>query len=379
MLIIGIILGYPLSGGIQMKHISVIAIIMLSLSCTQKQTITDYAVVSFFIGDVSRSGSSASLSIGDVIRENDIIITGERSSCDVKLGSSIIRIKEKSKMSFAMLSNKNNAESTSLELQEGKLLCKPKKLLKGDSFTVKTPTAVAAVRGTEFTIEADPEKTTRIKVFDGKVAVAKRVKAVEDAIPDLLATASPLEEKQSAVIKVKDVEAAEAKIEQSKKSNPNADTAALLNAVKEDIAISPKEVTAFKVEDFSKEGTELVAVKNREPEVVKKVQEVIKKDKKKDETPAPEGRLLITRYEVYFIRNGRVEWEGNLTSSPVRENDKIYIASDNYVFCASPEGPVYWKKQIANDGKIELKGSTATIFVNGKSINLNASTGKEKM
>jgi hypothetical protein len=362
-----------------MKSISIIAVVMLSLSCTQKQTITDYAVVSFFIGDVFRTGSSNTLAIGDVIKESDSITTGERSSCDVKIGSSIIRIKEKSKMSFASLSSKDSSENTSLELQEGRLLCKPKKLLKSESFTVRTPTAVAAVRGTEFTIESDPEKTTRIKVFDGKVAVAKRVKSMEGSISAFLETTAPLEEKQTAVIKVKDVEAAEVKIEQAKKANPNADNAALMDSVKNDVAVSSKDITAFKVEDFSKEGTELVSVKTREPEVVKKVQEVIKKDKQKDEIPAPEGRLLITRYEVYFIKNGRVEWEGNLTSSPIRENNKIYIASDSYVFCASPEGPVYWKKQIVNDGKIELKGSTATIFVNGKTVNLNAANGKEIM
>lgn len=362
-----------------MRYISILAVIIISLSCTQKQTITDYAVVSFYIGDVLRNGSSNTLAIGDVIKENDTIITGERSSCDVKIGSSIIRIKEKSKMSFAALTSNNSSENTALELEEGRILCKPKKLLKSESFTVRTPTAVAAVRGTEFTIESDPEKTTRIKVFDGKVAVVKRVKSMESSIPSILEKTSPLEEKQTAVIRIKDVDIAESKIEQAKKANPNADAAALADAVKNDVAVTSKEITVFKVEDFSKEGTELVAVKTREPEVVKKVQDAIRKDKQKDETPAPEGRLLITRYEVYFIKNGRVEWEGSLTSSPVRENDKIYVASDSYVFCASPEGPVYWKKQITNDGKIELKGSTATIFVNGKSINLNAANGKETM
>ena len=62
------------------------------------------------------------------------------------------------------------------------------------------------------------------------------------------------------------------------------------------------------------------------------------------EKPKPDGRLLITRYEIYFIKNGKVLWEGKVLQQPVRMNDKIFIASGDYVYCASADGPVLWRK-----------------------------------
>jgi hypothetical protein len=87
---------------------------------------------------------------------------------------------------------------------------------------------------------------------------------------------------------------------------------------------------------------------------------------------------LITKYEVYFIKNGRVEWEGKVIEPPVKDKDRIYIASEDYVFCASSDGPVFWKKEIINDGKIDVKGKVTTIFIKGKAQLLDSETGKEK-
>jgi 5'(3')-deoxyribonucleotidase len=155
-------------------------------------------------------------------------------------------------------------------------------------------------------------------------------------------------------------------------ANKTADIATLSSLVQKDVAVGEKEIKAFKVEDFKKENSELIEVKSKEPEVIKQIKEVSK-------LPAPEGRLLITRYEVYFIKNGRVEWEGKIVDPPVKEQDRIYVASEDYVFCASTEGPVYWKKEIINDGKVQVKNNTATIFVKGKAQKLDAKTGTEKM
>ena len=96
---------------------------------------------------------------GDVLKENDIITTGIMSSCDIRIGDSIIRIKEKSKVLISQLLKNGNVENITLGLDIGKMLCKPKKLIKSESFLVKTPTAVAGVRGTQFSVEADIKKT----------------------------------------------------------------------------------------------------------------------------------------------------------------------------------------------------------------------------
>ena len=98
------------------------------MSCS-KQKIMDreYAMITFLIGDVAKNGKSAE--IGDLIDEDDIIRTSVGSFCDVKIGSSVIRIKQKSKVIISQLVNLKNLEKTEVGLSVGKMLCKPKKLL----------------------------------------------------------------------------------------------------------------------------------------------------------------------------------------------------------------------------------------------------------
>ncbi|MGL4368231.1 MAG: FecR family protein [Spirochaetota bacterium] len=351
--------------------ISLAAILAIAVSCSKPANV-DYASVSFFIGEVTKNG--AAVNIGDIVSEKDSISTGTLSSCDIKMGDSIIRVKEKSKMVFSSLGIKNNLEKTTLDLGEGRMLCKPKKLLKSESFTVKTPTAVAAVRGTEFTVETDSNKTTRIKVYDGKVKVAKRVKQLEDRMDTVIEASSAVETQESVIITQKETADAEKIVEKALADNKGADISLVIEKVKNDVAVGDKGIESFKVEDFKQESNELITVKEKEPEVIKQIEKIVKEEK-----PAPEGRLFITRFEIYFINNGRVEWEGNVIAPPVRSKDKIYIASDDYIFCASAEGPVLWKKQIINDGKVELKDGAATIFIKGSPLKLDAETGKDRL
>lgn len=161
------------------KYIVAISVVMTGVligGCSLKE-VDEYAMVTFMIGDVKKN--SVEVQMGDIIKENDIIVTADNSFCDVKIGESIIRIKSLTNVKISTLFKKGNVENTTLGLDSGKMLCKPKKLLKEENFVVKTPTAVAGVRGTQFSIEADKEQTTRIKVFKGEVKVAKRVKQLE--------------------------------------------------------------------------------------------------------------------------------------------------------------------------------------------------------
>ena len=349
--------------------------IAFAVSCSKKAENPD-AAVSFFRGDVTRNGSP--VSIGDVVSESDTIITAAQSSCDIRLGGSIIRIKEKSTLIFSALALGGAAEKTSLELGQGKLLCKPKKLLKDESFTVKTPTAVAAVRGTEFIVESDANQTTRIKVFDGKVKVAKRVKPLEEKMDAVMEASSAVETKESVIITKKETAEAAMKVEKALAENKDADITAVIAKVQNDVAIAPKDIRAFKVEDFKAESAEIITVKEKEPELVKQITKIIKQEKA-EAKPAPEGRLLVTRSEIYFIKNGRVEWEGKVSAAPVKNKGMVYVASEDYIFCASAEGPVLWKKQMINDGKIDVTGDTATIYVKGVPQKFNAETGKERL
>lgn len=61
------------------------------------------------------------------------------------------------------------AKNTSLEMFSGKVQCKVDKLGQDSSFTVKTPSAVAGVRGTQFETVMDNKMNTMVAVSEGKV------------------------------------------------------------------------------------------------------------------------------------------------------------------------------------------------------------------
>jgi len=344
-------------------------------SCT-KQQVDEYATIAFSIGDVKKNGQLAN--IGDILNQNDVIETGTMSSCDIKIGDSMIRIKENSKAILAQLLRKDGIENTTLGLDVGKMICKPKKLLKNESFLVKTPTAVAGVRGTNFSVEADAQKTTRIKVFDGKVAVVKRVEAVEQHIDKIIEAAPVVEEKEKVVITAEDVKKAEKKIEEVIKKEGQATPLAVekvLAAAKEEIVVKKEEVQKFKPEDFKEEKQEIIKIEEKPKEVVKEVAKVVKKTR---QIPQPEGQLLVTRYEIYFVKDGRVEWEGKVINPPTKTEDKIYIASGDYIFCAKTDGTVLWRKKLANDGKLEVEGEKVAVYARGQKKLLDKLTGEEE-
>lgn len=354
----------------------VCCIIAVSLWAGCAKVEDEYATVMFLIGSVTKN--NVSVEIGETIKENDRLVTGAQSSCDLKIGESIIRIKENSTVLISQLTRKGAAENTALGLDVGKMLCKPKKLMKDESFLVKTPTAVAGVRGTKFTVEADTMKTTRIKVYDGKVKVIKRVDRLEASFEKIMEGAAAVEEKEKVVITENDVKKAEKKVEDAlaKEGGAGAEVAVvkIIEQVKGDVVVSRKEVQAFKVEDFKDEKSELIAVEERPREVIRQIAAIVKMEREK---PKPDGRLLVTRYEIYFIKNGSVMWEGKVINPPIRRDDRIYIASGDYVYCASAEGPVLWRKNIENDGKLEIQGDRLVVHARAGTKSLDLDTGQE--
>jgi len=360
------------------KLIIFLAVVMIGgFACSKARPVEDFATITFFVGEVKKNG--ADVAIGDVLRENDKIVTGESASCDVRLGESVIRLKEKSVMFVSALLKQGGSENVALGLDMGKLLCKPKKLMKNESFIVRTPTAVAGVRGTKFIVETDTQKTTRIKVFDGKVNVVKRIDKLEQkvGIENILEQATPLEENQKVVITEEEVRRAERKVEQVLQSQEQGATgitnAALIEEVRNDVVIEKKAVQQFRIEDFTNEREEVINVEQREPDVVKQIRVAVQRERR---IPEPDGSLLVTRNEIYFIKNGAVMIERKVVSAPAIQGNTLYIASEDYVFSASVEGPVRWRKQMKNDGKVEIKDDSLLVYTNGQPKRLDPQTGE---
>ncbi len=362
------------------KYVFAISAIMAGIligGCSQKE-VDEHAMITFMIGDVKKN--SAEVQIGDIIKENDTIVTAENSFCDIKIGDSIIRIKAQSNVNIATLFKNGNVENTTLGLASGKMLCKPKKLLKDENFFVKTPTAVAAVRGTQFGVETDKDLTTRIKVFKGEVKVAKRVKQFESSMEKVLTYAPGVQEEEKIVITADEVKKAEKIVDASLKKETAGEVPTdavidkVINDTKAAVVINDDNIVKFDAKDFAKENKEIIEIVQKPREDLAKIGHIIRQQREK---PVPEGRLLVTRYDIYYIKDGKIVWDGKVVNEPVKAGDKLYIASGEYVFCAQDEGPVLWRAKVDNDGKLELADGKVKVISDGKSVTLDPDTGRK--
>ncbi len=112
------------------------------------------------------------------LETGDRIRTGEDSSAEVSLdGQHVVSLRENTDFTLSAA----RAAETELKIALGSLLAKIGALFGSESLRVRTPTAVAAVRGTEFGVEvpSDREETT-VGVFDeGKLEVSGEAGAPE--------------------------------------------------------------------------------------------------------------------------------------------------------------------------------------------------------
>ncbi len=129
------------------------------------------AQVSFFVGDVSfmRNGKNEPVSVGKQVASGDVIKTGKDSFIEIQdENQSTIKIMPQS---TAMVGSKQMSGSDSVSLVFGDLLCSIKKLVKGKN-KVYSPTTVAAVRGTEFSVNVASGGDTRINLKEGGLEIA---------------------------------------------------------------------------------------------------------------------------------------------------------------------------------------------------------------
>lgn len=161
-----------------MKKFSIIGMVLVAAAavmtgCVKKQALMpDTAVITMVVGDAKvQTGTQVrACQTGDKVSKGDILSTAAKSYLVLQLGDNyIFRIEE---MSFVEINNLAKAGANELQLKEGRVLAKVNKLKKEDSCTVKTPTAVAAVRGTEFSAEYNGV-VTKVAVGTGKVNVTQ--------------------------------------------------------------------------------------------------------------------------------------------------------------------------------------------------------------
>lgn len=146
-----------------MKKICLILSLCITLSCA-KQVKLDMRILSY-TGTVTVN-TKAVKEINMVLNQGDAIETMAESTCDIIINEkNILRLKPDTKLTLR-LSDKENI----LQLDKGWLAGVTRKVFTNEGkFTVKTPTVVAAVRGTSFCMKVENEKSTYFCTCNGSI------------------------------------------------------------------------------------------------------------------------------------------------------------------------------------------------------------------
>jgi len=151
--------------------VSMMFVALLSVSCGKGKSAS--AFISFYSGTATIQTANAQprpVNVQDVVMDGDVIETGDKSSVIVQVGDELlVRFEANTKVVVTSITDIAKRE---INLEKGKVLSSVAKLKKGSEYSVKTPTAVASVRGTEFLTDFADGKTI-VAVGKGSVSVVK--------------------------------------------------------------------------------------------------------------------------------------------------------------------------------------------------------------
>ena len=125
-------------------------------------------------GDVVllRNNQEMTVEASSFVMKGDTIRTGEASGMDLEFpNGALLRIKERTSVSINSILSQEDTQ-VEIALNSGKIFSKIKNKLKDkESFRIKTPTMIAGVRGTEFSVSE--EEIPKIMVLEGEVSAEK--------------------------------------------------------------------------------------------------------------------------------------------------------------------------------------------------------------
>lgn len=154
-----------------------IAVLLLSVGVTATQA-KEAARVTWLVGEATlkRAGSSLPVRVRMDCKLGDTLVLGAASRLELRYpDNTLLRLDENSRL---VLANRS-AGKPEPTLVVGKAWANVKKIGQGGTgFGVRTPTAVAAVRGTVFLVEGGAD-SSRVNLYEGKVEVGS---ALADSI-----------------------------------------------------------------------------------------------------------------------------------------------------------------------------------------------------
>jgi hypothetical protein len=120
------------------------------------------------------------------IKEGNKIRTGKNAFCDIVMqDGSTIRLSEKTEIDITSLKLTNKNQNYKFKINFGKILGLMGKLnSKESSIAINTPTAVMAIRGTDFSVITSTEETN-IGLFEGEVNIKTETEEEITLKPDM--------------------------------------------------------------------------------------------------------------------------------------------------------------------------------------------------
>ena len=160
------------------KRVAVWAgVVLITLgSCGKKAEEPLSMLVVFASGQVqlTRAKQQMPVKTGMLVNTGDVISTNEGSVDLQTRAGTAVRIRSNSRISVESIAGPSGGENK-VALNQGSVFANARKQARADEFSVSTPTAIAGVRGTSFSVTVDGQgRGAQVRVLDGKVAFAPR-------------------------------------------------------------------------------------------------------------------------------------------------------------------------------------------------------------
>ncbi len=167
------------------------------VACGGKAQETVSMLVVFATGDVKlvRAGGEVAIKNGMLVRAGESIRTGEGTvDLQTRLGTAV-RVRSNSKLTIEEIAGQSGG-ANKVALDQGSVFARAPKQARADEFAIRTPTAIAGVRGTSFSVTVNEKgQQPRVRVLDGKVAFAPRAGDAGKKQPEVV-----LDENKSAAL-----------------------------------------------------------------------------------------------------------------------------------------------------------------------------------
>jgi hypothetical protein len=178
---------------------TIVALIFAAPGCKEKPVETFTGIVTFKAGTVLKNGNP--VDVGEAVKKNDMIRTKKMSAAVIQFSSSsLVAIQAGTEVKISkLIQGVNGKAHIELTQNSGKTF---NKIIKGRAkYFVKTPTAVASVRGTSFQVVVVNDAHSGIELLRGKVEVSVPVKEGSSVKPVVLTEGNKAETTEKGELK----------------------------------------------------------------------------------------------------------------------------------------------------------------------------------